>query len=115
MTSGDTLALAAGIIFLLMGGIFSFASFVMAASDHEDGPQSSPDPSVSFPILLADFLLVVLDSLPLFSLFLSLRELPQAAKTMKNRWNEEPLIPRFLLIGVCLFLGGGASLWLCRL
>ncbi|MEM1295001.1 MAG: hypothetical protein AAGH89_06515 [Verrucomicrobiota bacterium] len=114
MASADlisTIGLALGIILTLMGVTFAFSSFILASNFEQDDAKRTPARTASIGLLI-DFVLVVLDSVPIISLLFAARELPDVAKKMKARWVDEPMIRRFLIAGVILIALGITCFWI---
>lgn len=106
MTAPDlssSLGIALGCLLAAGGASCVLASIVLVAPSAPRQTEAGPLDWIS---LLGDFTLVLMDSLPFFSLFRAARELPAAARQMKAKWVAEPLIPRFFFIGLPLLIGG---------
>lgn len=114
MTSAElvsTIGLALGIILTLMGATFAFSSFVLASNFEQDDSKRTSTGTANAALLI-DFVLVILDSIPIVSLLLTVRKLPDTAAKMKQKWVEEPMIRRFLITGTVLIALGITSFWI---
>ena len=104
------MSLALAMIFAMLGAVLSFCAFVIA-SNPGDGTEEKSAETRGTMVLLGDFLLVVLDSLPLLSIIFSIRELPATTRMMRERCRAKPLIRRLLVAGSGFFLAAGICLW----
>ena len=102
------LALALGILAIVGGASCLLASVVMLAPTKQISVE--PPRQIDLLELLGDFVLVLMDSIPLFYLFRTARDLPETARMMQAKWVNEPIIRHFFFTGLSLLIGGGVIL-----
>jgi hypothetical protein len=97
-------------IFTILGATFFFIAFIVA-SNFENLTMETPPKARGLVILFGDFLLVILDSVPLLSLIFTIRELPATAKLMREKCRAEALVRRLLVAGSSLLVTAGICFW----
>lgn len=91
---GSILALCLGIILSLLGGAFWISAYLTAAQAIKDESEDIRSREI-----IAGLVFVFLDFLFLFSVF-------TAAEALRNRWDGDPLIRRFVILGAgCIATG----------
>jgi len=102
------LALALGILAIVGGASCLLASMVMLAPTKQISVE--PPRQIDLLEILGDLVLILLDSIPFFSLFRSARDLPETARMMRAKWVNEPIIRGFFFTGLSLAVCGGLIL-----
>lgn len=101
---------ALGMIFGLLGVTLFLSAFVIASNPGEATEEKSAGKRGTM-VLFVDFLLALLDSIPVLSLIWTLWELPETARMMKERCRAVPLTRGLLVAGSILFLAAGICFW----
>ena len=104
----SSLALALGILAIVGGASCLLASVVMLAPTKPISVE--PPRQIDLLEILGDFVLVLMDLIPFFSLFRSARDLPETARMMRAKWVNEPIIRHFFFTGLSLAICGGVIL-----